>query len=433
MDLIDRWHQHLRDDALPPEAFLQRVVDAGVRYGDRPLCVYRRPHFLSSRAVRNVGRVLALFHQTVRRAREALERDGLDGRPGSLASRLCIPPEALALAAIDPGYDSAAVLARVDCFMAGEHPWLLELNAESPTGMAYADALSDLFRQDPLMDRFPGLLAMPSGDALVRELVRTWRSWSGEDHAPEVAIVDTPGQPTAPEFELFRRRFEALGTPCRVLGPAELDFDGTRLSSGGRPIDLVYRRILVADILADPEGCAPLLDAYAAGAVCVVNSLRTALLHTKGIFALLHEPAFQARLNPAQRRLVREHVPWTTCWAGDEREDHRRMALAEQDQLVLKPMEGYGGQGITLGWLCDRPTWERALESADAHVLQRRVPGQRVPFPDATEGYALRERLLDVDPFLVRGRLSGMLCRLSPNHLSNVRTGASQVPVFIHR
>jgi len=64
-------------------------------------------------------------------------------------------------------------------------------------------------------------------------------------------------------------------------------FDGKTLSANGKKIDLVYRRVLINDILARPAECKALVDAYAANAVCVANNFRGKIPHVKAFFAVL--------------------------------------------------------------------------------------------------------------------------------------------------
>ena len=56
------------------------------------------------------------------------------------------------------------------------------------------------------------------------------------------------------------------------------------------PIDLVYKRVLTSEFLMryhDDVFAHPLVLAYAAGKICMVNSFRAKLLHKKSIFSLL--------------------------------------------------------------------------------------------------------------------------------------------------
>ena len=78
-----------------------------------------------------------------------------------------------------------------------------------------------------------------------------------------------------------------MGVPTVVADPRELVFDGKKLTAHGKKIDLVYRRVLINDIVAHPAECAALVKAYAANAVCVANPFRCKIPHVKTFFAVL--------------------------------------------------------------------------------------------------------------------------------------------------
>ena len=435
MDAVTRWHHLLTEHPVSPEAFFDSVRSSGAIYRDSPLCLHRRPHFVTGPQIQRTARILATFHGLIRKVRAAMLEDGLSGREGSLAHQVDLDPKTLELARIEPGYSSAAVLARVDCFTPRGHPWLLELNGESPAGFAYTDALTDLFKTDPITDRFKHLTSFSNASAVVRAILQTYQSWQGYDgNAPRVAIVDFEDVPTAPEFELFVEHFRSAGVDCGVVDPRSLEFDGKVLTHGVARIDLVYRRLLVRDILERPDDCRALVDAYRAGAICMVNSLRTCLLHTKTLFALLHSEAFQQKLTATERKVIREHVPYTARLRSEPGPltppGLMREVLEHPENWVLKPSTGHGGQGIVLGWEASQETWNNAIAQADQHVVQRRVGEVRLLFPDARDNFELREQMVGLDPFIIHGRLAGLLCRLSDSALGNVTRGASVVPVF---
>lgn len=422
MSLIDRWHQALAEDTRPPGDFLRHVEAAGAIHAGRPLCVHRRPHFVSTELVKDLARTLTLFHGALRRLRQGVLEQGWEG---PLVRGMALDPRALELARIHPGYESAALITRVDCFETPEGPRFLELNGESPAGIAYADALTAVFDADPLGRLLRGLTQFRSTDAVVRAVLDTWQEWGGLG-LPQVAIVDFREVPTAPEFVLFRQRFRAQGMGCTIADPRDLEWDGQRLRHGDQVLEVVYRRVLVQDMLDRPNDCDALLRAYRAGAICMVNSLRSPLLHGKGLFALLHDPEVRRRLTPAQRKSIDRTIPRTVLVDDEAREQAR----SHREELVLKPIDGHAGQGVVLGWRCSESEWDDVLQASTRHVLQQRVPEQRLPFPDARLDNALRECLVDLDPFLIRGRFAGFLCRVSEGTLANVSTGASQVPVY---
>jgi uncharacterized circularly permuted ATP-grasp superfamily protein len=245
-------------------------------------------------------------------------------------------------------------------------------------------------------------------------------------------------------FDIVRYAFVAAGVPTLVCDPAALSFDGRVLVAGDRRIDLVYRRVLLNDIVARPAECAALVRAYEARAVCVANTFRCKLPHKKAFFAVLTDPEHAALFSAAERAVVRAHVPWTrlVADAATERAGSRapllEIARREREQLVLKPNDEYGGKGVLLGWETTDAEWDDALQAAlrDPHgswIVQERIPVRREIFPqfDGDGAVTMRDMLVDLAPYLFRGRMGGYLTRLSATGLANVTSGGGQVPPFV--
>lgn len=403
------------------EDLLERIRGAGAVYAGTPVCIHSTPLMLPVAAVRRWQRILPRFHRIIRKVRAALLAD-LHRREESLAARFGMPLAEVELALIEPGFASVAPLARVDAYVADGDPQFLELNAESPAGMGYAAALDEVFRSDPRVNHLRSILPIAPTVATIRAIAQEW----GHRHRRlQVAIVDFDGVGTAPEFILLARAFQRAGLPTIVVDPRELSFDGDRLRANGLAIDVVFRRCLVRDVVTRGAEMGALLAAYRTRRVCMINSLRTALLHNKGVFALLHDPSFP--LTSAERAFVSRHIPQT--FLLDDRA--RELAQRNHEEWVLKPTDGHGGRGVVLGWLTTQSVWERALATTIPSILQRRAPARRAPFADARDGHTY-DLLADLAPFLARGKLAGFLCRVSPSELANVTTGgATQVPVFV--
>ena len=185
-----------------------------------------------------------------------------------------------------------------------------------------------------------------------------------------------------------------------------------------------------------------LLDAYRAGAVCMVNSFRSKLVHKKAHFAILtdarHAPLFTAE----ERAAIRAHVPWTRRVRAEKSEHYGEeidlldFVSKTRDRLVLKPNDDYGGHGIHIGWNTDEISWDEGLRSALAngdYLVQERVPTAREVFPalldDGTIEFA--EQLVDLDPLLFYGKVGSAFTRLSSSELANVSSGGGMVPTFI--
>jgi hypothetical protein len=377
-------------------------------------------------------RRLARFHRLVRVVRAALLAS-LGDAEDSLAASIHIPPEARSWAAIDPGFQSCAPLARLDTWAEGPIPRYLELNAEAPAGMGYLEVLSAQFVREPAA---AGLLAFDPVGALRATLGGIWRERQlrvGRRGLPRaMAIVDFAGGGTAPELRYLARRLSRR-FPCVVADPRELTFDGETLRAGDVPIDLVYRRALVRDLRERRGEATAFLAAYGAGRVCVVNPLRTALLHNKGIFALLRDPRIP--LTPGDQAFVERHVPHSYVLPGHPsdpdrvrrgREDAVAAAHRSPEEWVIKPLEDHGGRGVFL----DAAGIRAGLEVQAPRLLQRRIRPATAEFVDVAG--ERRTQAYGLDPFLARGRLCGVLCRVLHGVLGNVTSGgASMVPVLM--
>jgi uncharacterized circularly permuted ATP-grasp superfamily protein len=429
MDPQKAWIEALGRSGLRGSDFLAQVGELGILFDGRPLCAHRQPLFLEEGKVQVYARILADFHSAVRKAKVLLLSGGLGD--DSLAAKMGLTSAHRRLASIDPGHSSAATLSRVDTFCPGGHPWILELNAESPTGIGYSDALTSLMREDPLFAQVGPFGGFRSADAALRALHATFKEWGGSG-APQMAIVDFLDVPTRGDFHLLAQSFERHGEACPLVDPRDLVFEGGQLRGPLGPINLVYRRFLVEDMIRRPEDCAALLAAYEAGAACFVNSLQTSLLHSKGLFALLHSQLMKPHLSPAETKVIREHVPFTAMLKEGPLGpgDHWDSIRQSPQDWVVKPVSDSGGRGIVFGRDCDKAQWQVAL-GREQTVVQRVVSDWVLPFPDARNDYALQDCLVDLAPFLIRGRLAGFMCRLSQAAPVNVAQGAHLVPVFV--
>ena len=123
-------------------------------------------------------------------------------------------------------------------------------------------------------------------------LMASYRDWGGTASPPTIAIVDWREVPTWAEFEILQAKFIELGVPTIVCDPRDLRFEDNRLTADGQAIDLVYRRVLINDILSRADDCRALTEAYAARAVCVANTFRCKIPHKKAFFAVLTDERF---------------------------------------------------------------------------------------------------------------------------------------------
>ena len=441
----DVWHELLRPEVELQPAFwddlASRMRAARLTFGDRLHCPFLRPLFLEPGDVRRVTEVAEVLWRVGERVAAAALSDR------ALMDAVALTEDERRLVALDPGYATASTASRLDGFLLPDRLSFAEYNAESPAGLGYTERLSALFAELPVMERFKEVFSAESFllvPALLEALVASYREWGGTADPPVLLIVDFRGVPTWSEFEILASRFEALGVPAVVADPRDLVFEGGALVAAGRRVDLVYRRLLINDIVAQPDDCAPLVEAYAARAVCVANTFRCKIPHKKAFFAVLTSDEHTGLLSDAERTLVRAHVPWTRLLAeGRTTLDGHVIDLLEhvrrhRDEFVIKPNAEYGGAGVVLGWEAGEAAWTAALErgisgAEGSWVVQRRIPVRREVFPMVTTPHRveLRDMLVDLAPYIFRGRVAGFLTRLSSTGLANVTSGGGQVPSFV--
>ena len=341
----------------------------------------------------------------------------------------------IALAEIDPGYGVTSTAGRADAFLLPDSLQFAEYNAESPAGPGYSQRLAELFDEGAVMQRFREGFDVRHHTPiahLLAALLASYRDWGGTASPPRVAIVDWRDVPTYTEFELLRDAFTAAGVPTVIADPRDLVFDGRTLTADGQRIDLVYRRVLINDIVARADDCRALVEAYRGKAACVANTLRCKIPHKKAFFAVLTDDRYASLFTDDERDVIAAHVPWTRVVTEERAEDIRR----RREQLVLKPNDEYGGTGVTLGWETNESAWDAAIDKALAEergwVAQERISIRREVFPVCgPDGVVERDMLVDFAPYVFRGRVGGFLTRLSSTGLANVTSGGGQVPAFI--
>ncbi|MFT3764014.1 MAG: hypothetical protein QM820_00590 [Minicystis sp.] len=439
---VERYHEVLAryvekggEDHL---ALAGRLAQGGAVFAGRPLCTFLRPQFLLRPQHDLVVKAVRRFRRAVIKAKERIVADP------ELLDLMALSDGERRLFEINPDFKSFGVLTRLDTMLAGDDLQLVELNAEGAFGGAYSDRLTDLFEGfQPLREFCRVRRASPlyAGNALVAAVLDTWHEFGG-NKVPQVALVDWKEVATRSEHELTCEIFRRLGVPARFVDPRELLFQGGVLTAGGEAIDVVYRRALTSELLGRADEVKALFDAYAARAVCVVNSFRAKVLDKKMLFAMLHDPVIQERFSPEEIEVVKKHVPWTrrvaegkTTGPDGEEIDLLPWISDHRAGLVLKPNDEVGGRGVLLGANVEQSVWDRAIKAAvhDPSVVQRRVslPSGMFPEVGAAGELFFSRRYVELDAYLFRGETRGLLTRLSATALWNMSAGAGTVPTFV--
>ena len=426
----------------------RQVLDAGLEhgkliFGGRRLTPYLRPHFVTEDDWLRVTAASETIFRALQKVKDAAVEDD------SVLDELGLTNVERELVKIDPGYSHVSPTCRLDSFLTGDSYSYVELNGESPAGIAYADSATNIFYKLPVMQRFTErfrIRGFEGSPKMLHVLLSCYDEFTGGaqlDGKPSIAIVDLPDLPTQAEFELFREYFESQGHDAVVAAPQQLEYDGKSLTFKGLEIDIVYKRLLVNEYLPIMGEYPALFDAYRDGAVCLVNSFRSKLVHKKAIFAVLTNERYKHLFDADELGAINAHVPWTRSFREEKTEygaspiDLVSWTRTNKEKLVLKPNDDNGGHGIYIGWNSSESDWDTAIETALAdgdYLVQERVKTSKETFP-MLFGYEgdiqMIEQLVDLDPLLFNGVVGQAFTRLSSSELANVTAGGGMVPTFI--
>lgn len=445
-DAIARYHDLLASGSLAADS--QEALDRlqrlrGLSFGDRPSCTVLRPRFLTPGQYKflrdRVQALLPAFQAAYDRAladpafrKQFRLRDWEDE-----------------LLAIDPGYPDPSPTSRFDSFFVGETELkFTEFNTETPAGAGYSDALADVFYGLPAFQEFQRhyhCAPLPAKPGVLHALLGSYRAWqrtTGNIDPPRVAILDWREVPTFSEFVLFYDYFQSQGIEARNVDPRDVRYAGGKLLAGDYHITLIYKRVLISELVERGGADHPVVRAARDGAVCLVNSFRCKVLFKKASFAVVTDERNAGLFDADQHAALRDHIPWTrvveerkTVLDG-EPVDLVPFVSAHKDRFVLKPNDDYGGKGIVLGWTVDQRAWEQAVQAALAEpfVVQQRVNLPYEPYPSLHDGSLhVLDRMLDTNPYVAFGGfVHGCLTRVSTDELVNVTAGGgSTVPTFL--
>lgn len=304
----------------------------------------------------------------------------------------------------------------VVCRDGGKDFTLLEVQAGDPSAMGFHDALAQAF------GRAPALMA-------------PHRAWFERLTAERsIAFVVMHGSLGETDHALLAAHYRAHGWDAVVVQPQDLSWDGQRLRALGRPVAAVFRDAL-DELLVPPHlaGGAALIDAVLADAVVLLNPFVAALADDKALLEPLSSAAgWSAEVAPVLQAVV----PWTHVVAERDVDwDGRRLPLralleARQTDLVLKPVDGFGGYGVTVGRFATPAQWGAAVAAAFAKpgsvVAQRYQPLPRAVV-QTLDGPA---ESFVVHSVWFQPQLTGAFLRASSNPVVNVHQGGGLTPVF---
>ena len=424
--------------------FHERRCVINVGKGDdvvrKPFPVFIMPYFMTRREMNEVERVSNHIMNVLEKVTELYFVDP------KFRPMFNLTDKETELVDVETGTKRRVWITRNDAFVEGDKVKFIEFNTDSPGGPMYSDVQTEIIEQNPVMDELRKKYYM-SSDRFIPQihynLLRAYREWGGKKSLPNIAIVSDKGA-TYPEFLLIVEDFKRQGFNCEFATPQTVDYrNGKAYTPGGMEIDILYRRGWIQNWTAVWDDIKPLRQAYAAGAFCCVNSIRSLLAAIKSLLEHLQDPEIMKLYTPEEREVVINCVPWTRLMTnrktldmkGKQMVDLFEYVRANREKMVLKPMDLYGGQGVCVGPVNTQAEWEKTIQLAattnQKYVAQEFVPIPEMELPEVSPGLAWKSKKLNQNYYAFGGKHAGGMCRTSEAAVINISAGGGLCPIVV--
>ena len=412
------------------------------RFGEDIVPVFLKPVFLPDEYF---GPVKDILIQIVR----ILEKTSrLFFSHPELRKYFCLQEKEEKLMAIDHGYDKNIVIIRPDAFFVNDVIRFVEFNCDSPAGPGYADITENIMRETFPFRKLSASYALHHYSriqALMNALIDTYKTFSGTEEKPRIAILDWRDVRTHNEFRILKAFFERNGFPTTIADPRELKYENGKLKRDNFVIDLIYRRVIFRELMGRYDEVHNFLQAIRDGNVCVANPLRSRLASNKAILSIItNQKKFQQFYTDEEREIISRHIPWTRRVLDVETSYHdnkiylKKHIISHKDELVLKPSDSYGGKNVVIGRECPQFEWDaltgRIITQNEDWVIQRYVKISLISVPKKIDGeIVMQNKKYNINPFVFNGNYAGSMARLSDNSVINVSAGGGMVPVIQYK
>ncbi|MFH1538906.1 MAG: hypothetical protein ABIH66_08090 [bacterium] len=421
----------------------EEQVAREVMFDGRSVPTLLRPNFISPGQERLLRRVTGVVMDCLEKVIETyFESDTLRDALHDVIRLSGLERE---MVSIEPGIERCIVKSRLDAFMDGDNLKFLEFNCDSPAAVAYGHMQNEIFYQTFLVEALTEKYELTwynRSRMMFDALIQAYKEFGGREESPHIAITDWRDVKTIHEFRILKGDFEELGCPVTIIDPRDFELKGDRLLAGGEPVDIVYRRVIIREVLEKAGEVGDFLEACRRRLVGVANSFRAKVVSNKSTLAVLTDRRFDHLFTDEQNEIKYRHIPWTRNFLPgktdykDKEVDVFELARGDKDSFILKPCDGYGGQGVCVGRSASAEEWEEMFNKAaeGGYVIQEYVdiPEEDFPIIDdvVDDEIRIEKRKVNLNPFAIGGHYGGCISRVSVSPIINVSAGGGMIPTF---
>ncbi|MCF6463505.1 circularly permuted type 2 ATP-grasp protein [Clostridium sp. Cult1] len=411
---------------------VEKVKNSNAKYKGKPIPFLYQPMFVTEEDIETfniIGKTLISIANKV--TKKYLESP-------KYRKKFKYPKLLEELILVDPGYDINIPIGRFDLFYGGKDRFkFIEVNTDGTSGMNEDNIFSNILLETKSMETMKEKYNISYFELInswVDESLKIYSEFNKKVDKPNIAIVDFTETGITAEFETFKNAYIAKGYNAIIADPRDLRYKDGKLYYENMRIDLIYRRIVTVEFIEKAEEISDLIEAYKDGVVCVIGSLRSQIMHNKIIFKILHDKETLSFLSEEERQLVKNHIPITEEFGGDERIFEK--VLKNKDQYIIKPIDSFASQGVNAGRDFSYEKWEEVLTKCwnKDYLFQEFIDPYTRPFVQFEDGeLKVRDFKLNIGVYMYNGRFAGVYTRISRENIIFGREGYFSIPSMLIR
>lgn len=334
---------------------------------------------------------------------------------------------------IDNGYDINVPIGRFDIFYKDYDNFkFCELNTDGSSAMNEDNTIAKILLETESAKKLEEKYELSSFELIdkwVDNSLEIFKKWDSKIEKPNVAIVDFKESGTPAEFGLFKESYTRKGCNTIIVDPRDLKYIDGNLYFEDFKIDLVYRRIVTFELIENINEIPDFIEAYKNGAMCIIGSIKSQIIHNKIIFKILHDKDTLEFLSEEEQEYIKDHIPYTGEFRG-ERAVYDNI-LNNKNKYIMKPLDLNASRGVYTGRDLTEDEWKKKLdESWDKDYLY-----QEFVDPFTREFVVFEDGKLKIDEFgsivgifMYKEKFAGMYTRIGKENIISGLSSYYTVP-----
>ena len=407
---------------------MRKVDESNAKYKGKPVPFLYQPMFFTDEDIANFNRIAKIVMSIGNKVTDEYVANS------EYRKKFKYPKLLEDLILEDPGYDINIPMGRFDLFYEGGDRFkFIEINTDGTSGMNEENTFSEIILESeaikPMKEKYD-IEYFELMDRWVEDSLRVYSQFDNKVENPNIAIVDFKETGITAEFEEFQKAYEKKGYNCYIIDPRDFEFRNKGLYFGDIKIDMIYRRIVTVEFIEKSDEIEDLIEAYRAGVVCLIGSLRSQIMHNKIIFKLLYDEDTWKLLSDSEVDFIKAHIPFTEELKGDELLFNK--LKNSKDDYIIKPLDSFASQGVHAGRDYSQTEWEDLLEKSwnDEYLYQEFIDPYTRKFVEFEDDGSIRtdEFNMNVGVYMYDEVFAGVYTRISKNNIIFGREGYYSIP-----